>query len=169
VLQRQVDEYENEIRVLKDFKSPRRGPQGNRPGTPRRALTSVSDLASPKAGLDESISTGISLEATIFRPALQQALRESWKWKAAATSAVMSQLDPLPGPFSRETGREDDLIQLSSAISDARLKKASIRMVDLTNREKTPRAQFQESRAACLEASRQLETLALRFRGRMTM
>ena len=167
VLQRQVDEYENEIRVLKDFKAPKRGAPGGR--GPRRALTSVNDLASPKAGgQEDNTATGISLEATLFRPALQQALRESWKWKALATSSTLSRLTPLPGPFPLETGRQDDLHQLTCALSDVRMKKASVKLVDLTNSQKTPRQQLQESRASCLEASRKLETLAVRFRGRMT-
>lgn len=167
VLQVQVDEYEQEIRVLKDFKAPRRGAQGSS-RTPRRALTSVSDLAAPKVDLEEALSTGISLEATLFRPALQQALRESWKWKAAATSSAMSNLPPLLGPFLQETGREDDLKQLTAALTNVRMKKASVKLVDLSNRQKPPRTQLIESRAACREATRELETLALRFRGRMT-
>ena len=170
VLQRQVDEYESEMRVLKDFKTPtKRGQQGSRtPGTrtPRRMLSSGNEPGSPRPGTDDAPSTDYSLEATIFRPALQQALRESWKWKAAATSIALSDLPPLPVPFGAQSGTKDpdELIQLSSALSEARMQKASIKMVDLRNTEKTPRAQFQETRSACLEASRKLETLLLKIR-----
>lgn len=172
VLQRQVDEYEHEIRNLKDFKSPKKGSQVIR--TPRRSLThsltSVSDVPSAtKAGLDDSVSNSLSLEATLFRPALQQALRDSYKWKAVATSSTMSQLPPLPVPFPLQDHRgRDDLLQLSTAIADARLQKASIKMVDLRNRDKTPRAQLLETRQACLATSRRLETQARRCLGQMT-
>jgi hypothetical protein len=162
VLQRQVDEYEQEIRALKDFKSPtKRGQPGSR--TPRRAITSVSDVTSPRPGPDEAQSSSNSLEATIFRPALQQALRDSWKWQAVATSTTMSLLPPLPSP-STNRSRLDDLMQLTSAISDVRLQKASIRMVDLRSTQTTPREQLQETRNACLEASLRLESQVLRLR-----
>ena len=168
MLQRQVDEYEHEIRTLKDFKSPKKGSQVIR--TPRRSLTSVSDVPSAtKAGLDDSVSNSLSLEATLFRPALQQALCDSWKWKAVATSTTMSQLPPLPVPFPLQEDHRgrDDLFQLSTAIADARLQKASIRIVDLRNRDKTPRAQLLETRHACLATSRKLETQARRCLGQM--
>ena len=167
VLQRQVDEYENEIRALKDFKSPtgRRGAQGR---APRRALTSVNDLSATNESIEEALSTTLSLEATLFRPALQQALRETWKWKAAASSSALSNLSPLPGPFSTETKFDDDLSQLSAALRDVRMKKASVKLVDLANTKMSPSLQLQESRAASLTASRKLETLALRLGGRVT-
>ena len=171
MLQRQVDEYESEIRALKDFKTPtKRGQQGSRTPhtsrTPRRALSSGSDLASPRPGADDTPTSDYSLEATLFRPALQQALRESWKWKAAATSIALSDLPPLPVPFGALSGNKDadDLIQLTSALSAARLQKASIKMVDLRSTEKTPRAQFQETRIACMETSHTLENQLLRIR-----
>lgn len=166
VLQRQVDEYENEIRAMKDFKTPGRGLQTKR--TPRRALTSVADLASPSKGfLDENSSSDISLEATIFRPALQQALRDALKWKLEATTSCMNKLLPLPGPFVFNTEFESAFNQLSSAIRDERFKKATIKLVDLRSKNKAPRKQFQESKTQCRKAAQEVEAIAKRCRGLM--
>lgn len=159
VLQRQVDEYENEIRLLKDTA---KGGAG-RKGAPRRALTSISDIASNRS--DDSTSN-FSLEASLFRPALQEALQESWKWKAIATENVMSQLTPLPLPTQRSV-LNDDSILLNSALAQVRLQKASIKLIDLTNTDKAPRTQLRELRAASLAASQQLESVALRLRGNL--
>jgi hypothetical protein len=178
VMQRQVDEYENEIRVLKDFKSPtKRGQGGNR--TPRRSMTSVTDLSPHGRGSAEEaqVSSG-ALEAALFRPALQKALQEAAHWKAATTASSIFDLPPLPMlSGSRNVGEErksddfseavfDTLQQLSSALSSNRLEKASVRIVDLTNREKSPRFQLREHAARKAAASERLETLVLRSRGR---
>lgn len=159
VLQRQVDEYENEIRFLKD--SARGG--GGRKGAPRRALTSISDMASNRS---DDVSSNFSLEASLFRPALQEALRESWKWKAIATANAMSELSPLPLP-TQPSVLNDDSILLNSALVQSRLHKASVKLIDLTNKEKAPRTQLRELRAASLAASQLLESVALRLRGNL--
>lgn len=173
VMQRQVDEYEDEIRVLKDFKSPKRG-GGNR--TPRRSLTSVADLSSPRAsgGTEEMQVSSGALEAALFRPALQNALQEAAHWKATATASSILNLPPLPvvSPASTAstTGRSDEafnsLQQLSSALSSYRLEKASVKIVDLTNRNKSPRVQLREISARKAAAAERLETIVLRSRGR---
>ncbi len=155
VLQRQVDEYENEIRSLKDTA------KGGK-GTSRRAFTSTSDTVSNRS---DDIPSNFSLEASLFRPALQEALRESWKWKAIATTESLSQLVPLPLPIQPSI-LNDDLILLNSALVQSRLQKASIKLVDLTSTtEKAPRAQLREMRAASVAASQQLKSVALRLRG----
>lgn len=159
VLQRQVDEYENEIRSLKDTAK-----GGNRKGAPRRALTSISDMNTNRS--DSNLPSNLSLEASLFRPALQEALRESWKWKAIATANAMSQLAPLPIPNQRSV-LNDDSILLNAALVNSRLQKASVKLIDLTNKEKAPRAQLRELRAASLAASQQLENVALRLRGNL--
>jgi hypothetical protein len=153
VLQHQVDEYENEIRSLKDTAK-----GGGRKGAPRRALTSISDLSS-----NNRPDTNLSLEASLFRPALQEALRESWKWQAIATAKAMSELAPLPIPSTLKN--DDDSILLQTALVQSRLQKASVKLIDLTNTEKAPRTQLREMRAASRAASQQLESVALRLRG----
>lgn len=172
VLQRQVDEYENEIRVLKDFKSPKRGAAAR--GTPRRALTSISDLASPAgrggAVPEEANSNTGALEATIFRPALQQSLRETARWKSVAMSSALADLAPLPGytndslSQSKKDDTWDGIVQLNSALANYRLKMASVKLVDLTNKNKSARQQLRESKASCGEAVKDLEFVANRCR-----
>lgn len=174
VLQREVEMYENEIRALKDFKSPKRGAASNRT-TPRRATTSISDFSpNPRGTVDDSQSTS-ALEATLFRPALQQALQEAARWKASATAAAIMNLPPLPISSIRSgdaftSGNDvfsDDFIRLSSAIATFRIQKASVAMVDLTNSTKTPRAQLREMKARDAAASDGLETIVLRCRERI--
>jgi hypothetical protein len=167
VMQRQVDEYENEIRVLKDFKSPtKRGQGGNR--TPRRSMTTVADLSPHGRGSAEEaqVSSG-ALEAALFRPALHKALQEAAHWKAATTASSIFDLPPLPLPSGSRNVGDDSLQQLSSALSSYRLEKASVRIVDLTNREKSPRVQLREHATRKTAATERLETLVLRSRGRM--
>jgi hypothetical protein len=176
-MQRQVDEYENEIRVLKDFKSPtKRGQAASR--TPRRSSTT--DMSSPhgKGSFEEAQVSSGALEAALFRPALNKALQEAAHWKAATTASSIFDLPPLPMlSGSRNVGEErksddfseafDSLQQLSSALSSYRLENASVRIVDLTNREKSPRVQLREYAARKASASERLETVVLRSRGRM--
>jgi hypothetical protein len=174
-MQSQVDEYENEIRVLKDFKSPKRGQSGNR--TPRRSVTSVAEL-SPRVpggtGTDEMQVSSGALEAALFRPALQSALQEAAHWKAEATGSSILDLPPLPmlsvssavGGVNKTDEAFDSLRQLSNALSSYRLERASFKIVDLTNREKSPRVQLRESAARKAAASERLETIVMRARGR---
>ena len=166
VLQRQVDEYENEIRVLKDFKSPKRG--GASRGTPRRAMTSVGDFGSPQSRLvteEKQSNTGV-LEATLFRPALQQALEESAHWKSTASASLLD-LPPLPMPTSAKDETADDLYQLSTALADYRLELASIKLVDLSRKDKTPREQLRENKSRSLAATMNLESVFRRCRGKV--
>jgi len=146
-MQRQVDEYENEIRALKDFKSPGKG---SRNRTPRRAITSVADISSPygRSGTEETQTNTGALEATIFRPALQRALKDASKWKAASMASVLDDLPPLPSPARFSGGTKDaaeKLMELTSALADFRLEKASFSLVDLTRKDKSARAQLRES------------------------
>src|SRR3569832_146785 len=112
VLHRQVDEYENEIRALKDFKSP--GKSGRLRGTPRRALTSVADVSPYGRGITDetNMNTGV-LEATLFRPALQRALKEAAIWKASAVGESLANLPPLPSPTLPNTSGNDQNGELS--------------------------------------------------------
>ena len=174
MLQREVEMYENEIRALKDFKSPKRGSANNRT-TPRRATTSINDFSPNPRGTSDDYQSTTALEATLFRPALQQALEEAARWKASATAAAIMNLPPLlispafNGDLSA-SGNDlfsDDLIRLSSAIATTRIQKATVSIVDLTNKSKTPRVQLREMKARDAAASERLETIMLRFRGRI--
>jgi hypothetical protein len=179
VLQRQVDEYEDEIRILKDFKSPKRGGTGR---TPRRSPlppteTSTRGGRGATATENDSPTSVSALEAAIFRPALNKALQDASYWKAAYTGSLLKDLAPLPllpgYPSRDEESKATDvddahssLIQLSSALSHYRLSQASARIVDLTNKSKTARTQLGEQRAERREAIARLENIILRCRGR---
>lgn len=179
VLQRQVDEYENEIRALKDFKSPKRG--GGPRGSPRRAITSIADLASSGrgGGIEEPAvlaNTG-ALEATMFRPALQNALRDAARWKTVAVASALADLPPLPFTYTASSSNEllghgiesaaSEAIQLDSALSTYRLAMASVKLVDLTNPMKSPRQQLRESKAFSQVATQNLEFAVNRCRESM--
>jgi hypothetical protein len=167
VLQREVEMYENEIRTLKDFKSPKRGSQAVGRTTPRRSSTTIGELTpNPRGAADDSYSA-IAFEATLFRPLLQEALQETARWKAAATGTALLDLPPLPmSPLDGFTQRNDNLIYLSSAVANARIQKASMQLVDLTNTKRTPRAQLRDIKAKSAEISERLETIMLRCRER---
>jgi len=171
VMQREIEMYENEIRALKDFKSP--GKKGK--GTPRR---SMSDINSPNPrGVVEDPQNASALEATLFRPALQQALQEAARWKASATATAIMSLPPLPSLQTVPSlGGQDDLnsvvvhddwIRLNAAVSSARLEKASLTLISLTNPNKTPRAQLRELKAKNAAADQRLASVVIRCQGRM--
>lgn len=169
VLQRQVDEYENEIRLLKDMKTPKKG--ASRAG---RRSVGVSDystdrrLANSRGDAEETQSVVSSaavgaLEAALFRPALNSALRDAAKWKGKAIKSTLLELPPLSVSifdnttpttlFAQSNNNEeekkenddgksyhddDDMInskmfELRSALSDFRMELASIEVVDITN------------------------------------
>ena len=171
VMQREIEMYENEIRALKDFKSP--GKKGK--GTPRR---SASDIGSPNPrGSMEDPLNASALEATLFRPALQQALEEAARWKASATASAIMDLPPLPLQMTPSVAEQDglmkgalssdDWIRLTAAVSSVRLQKASLTLVDLTDTSKTPRAQLRELKAKTAAADRRLESVVMQCRGRI--
>jgi hypothetical protein len=164
VLQREVETYENEIRSLKDFKSPKRGSTTGSRTTPMKSTNVTMSLTPAYRGTEDNHSN-ISLEATLFRPALQQALQEAAHWKAAATGFTLFDLPLLPsstldlqvgGAFSSES------MLLSSALAKARIEKAVISLVDLRSKEKSPRVQLREMKARSAAISERLETAFLR-------
>lgn len=151
-MQRQVDEYEQEIRLLKDFKSPQRGSKR----TPRRALTSLSD----RGGMvEDSQHSASALEATFFRPALQKALDEASYWKGSAIADMLNSLPPLPSaPGAPPIDPvQEEVSNMLIAAASWRLTKSSYTLVDLTNKEKDPRLQLLEMNKACAVADARLE------------
>jgi hypothetical protein len=173
VLNRQVEEYENEIRALKDFKSPSKGSRTR--ATPRRAVTSVADsVSSPygRIGTDEAESSSGAVEATLFRPALQRAVKEAAYWRACVVRESLATLPPLPAVNTRceiesgETKEADEFVELTLALADYRIEMASTSIVDLTKRDKTPKVQLRESLARTQSASRRLHAVVRRCQAR---
>jgi hypothetical protein len=173
VLNRQVEEYENEIRALKDFKSPSKGSRSR--ATPRRAVTSVADSVSSPYGriaTDDAESSSGALEATLFRPALQRAVKEASYWRACVVRESLAFLPPLPAVNklreidSGEKDEADELVELTLALADYRVEIASTSIVDLTRRDKSPTIQLRESLARKQSASQRLHAVVRRCQSR---
>lgn len=161
VLHRQVEEYESEIRFLKDAKSPKARVRSR---TPRR---DYAELSGRRSGDDlQALATSANLgafEAAIFRPALHAARRDASRWKANATITTLLELPPLsvPGVPSigdeEKTAEEDNpLLQLSEALSNYRRETASVKVIDLSAT-KSSRAQFHETLMKKVNASNNLD------------
>jgi len=139
VLHRQVEDYESEIRFLKDAKSP--GPRV-RSRTPRRAYTGSGGME--RSGSTDSLQglgdgSSSAFEAALFRPALQAARRDAAQWKARATITTLLDLPPLhatqPANDGEEKTADEDanpFLELSSALSFYRKETASIKVVDIS-------------------------------------
>ena len=139
-MHRQVEEYESEIRFLKDAKSPkvrsrtpRRTPFTERLRERSRSGGSLSDME-----LDGHVA---AFEAALFRPALHAARRDAAQWKARATVSGLLELPPLSisgiSPVHQEEKQADEdfpgpLMELSSALANYRMETASVEVVDIT-------------------------------------
>lgn len=149
VLHRQVEEYESEMRFMKDTKSPSKA----RSRTPRRTFSQRDHSRSSESlqSLESEANTG-AFEAALFRPALQAARRDAAKWKASATISTLLELPALNVPaysnYNEEEKTADEdispFMQLTSALANYRTQTASIKVVDLTKPKpgKTPRSEL---------------------------
>jgi len=196
VLQRQVDGYENEIRFLKDTRSPKRpaitSPDVRRRATPERMRMTPTDKRrmipqrniggpSSRSLMDEMQVVGSSgavgaVEAVLFRPALHSALRDAAKWKGVAMKTTLLELPPLAVPVSSEEESKEALAssdaydnwsQLTSALSHYRMEQASCKVVDLSNREKSSRAHLRQMKAEKAMVAQRLDEAAASLRGHL--
>ncbi len=164
VLHRQVEEYESEIRFLKDAKSPSK----SMARAPRRAYTSDTLRESRSGGELQAMSSeahASAFEAALFRPALQAARRDAAHWRAKATINTLLELPPLTAPKwdEEKSADEDDIspiMQLSSALAMYRSETASIKVVDLTTQRKSPRAELYSMLRKKAAAAQQLDEAA---------
>ena len=141
-MHRQVEEYEGEIRFLKDAKSPR----AHRSRTPRRSYAEHLREQSKSGDNLQSMAVDFhagAFEAALFRPALQAARRDAAQWKAKATISTLLELPPLRVSGSTSTKSNDEektceeedtnpFLQLSSALSFYRKETASVKVIDLS-------------------------------------
>jgi len=116
----------------------------------------------------------VVLEATLFRPALQRALKEAAVWKSMVVHESLLKLTPLPTSWgSCATARveadhcPDALVELNLALASYRNEVASLSLIDLSRRDKNPRQQLQESLASKAVASRRLQSIVRRCRGQV--
>jgi len=165
VLHRQVEEYESEIRFLKDAKSPAKG------RTPRRSFAPERERVRSSEDLQAmgSEAQSVAFEAALFRPALQAARRDAAHWKAKATISTLLELPPLNVPKIQQeeekTPDDDDIspiFELSSALSNYLSQTASIKVVDVTKTSSTvsPRAELYSMVMKKASASQHLDEAA---------
>lgn len=163
VLHRQVEEYEGEIRFLKDAKSPTKG------RAPRRsfAVDGMRGAEGPNS-MGTEAHTG-AFEAALFRPALQAARRDAAHWRSKATILTLLELPPLHVPRGRpseeeKTGDDGDMgpsMELNSALANYRIHTASFKVVDLTKASaKSPRSELYSLLMKKAAASQQLDEAA---------
>ena len=172
VLHGQVDEYEREIRALKDPKSTKGRGAGSKK-TPKKGGAADFDLQSSLSKLGQgasadagggsgsSLAKTVALEAALFRPALSSARSEASAWKAKAIENSLMNLPPLnlPRPSVTDTGRLSEELTLAS--TEARLAKASFRVVDLTKKTgATSRIQLREELARTSDPIQRLDEAA---------
>jgi len=164
VMQSQVEEYEREIRSLKDNKSrgSRNAPNSARKGPSLDTDFSLSSLGigSPQKIRQDSGSLNLSLEAALFRPALRNAISDASMWKSKAVSDKLRQLPPISRTSARNIA--DISIQrklLSLASADVRLVKANIGIVKLDDTQSSNRSCLKNERRRAATAIQRLESV----------
>jgi dynactin 1 len=156
VLQQQVDDYEAELRSMKDPKSPK--PRLTTGSTPRRNHSVREQRSMDFTSQVEVSPAAISaLQATLFRPIMESIRRDAASWK---TNAVVSSIENLPPlPLSGHSLTHDipsGLPSFESARSSLRLERAAYRLVDLSS-PKSSRTQYIESLSSVLKAESKLK------------
>lgn len=168
VVHRQVEEYENEIRFLRDAKTPSKVVRSR---TPRRSFGTEPSIREHSRSGDnlqalEEENMG-AFEAALFRPALQAARRDAAQWKAKATVTTLLQLPPLnvsvPSSHKGEEKVADEdgnpWMELSAALFNYQQETASVKLVDITGQRdgRSPRVQLREMKMRKAVASDQLD------------
>jgi len=147
-MQKQAEEFEKEIRSLKDKSRSFRGVRtaGSRvtskknPMDLEATLNQLSQAAGSKSAVSsrDVLLESISLETALFRPALSSAVQSASYWKRKAMGSSLSKLAPLNIPVEARRNTEE----LALARNEARLVKASFSIVDLCNNDISSRAQL---------------------------
>jgi len=114
VMQKQAEEYDKEIRSLKDKSRPSRGVRtaGGRVTPKKSSMDLEATLnqlgqatGSKSAGLSsrDVLLESISLETALFRPALSSAVQSANYWKTKAMGSALSKLAPLNVPIAAQS------------------------------------------------------------------
>lgn len=167
VMQQQADEYEKEIKSLKDkSRTPRVARQTSGRITPQKQSSSLDlDLfgSATKPGGASSrdiMLESISLETALFRPALASATQSASYWKAQSMGSALSKLPPLNVRLKSHQvkGCAQEVIL---ARNEVRLAKASVSIVDLSKTDISPRNQLNEQKQKELTAESRLHDATL--------
>jgi hypothetical protein len=190
VMEQQAEEYENQIRSLKD-KNPTSRSRLRQSVTPKKPIdieAAINQLGTgSKSGGTSSrdvLLESISLETALFRPALRSATQSANYWKAKAMESALSKLKPLNVPvkastmpsfigdsFTGDLQKREELLrfeeEMALACNELRLVKASVGIVDLS-KAKDESAQIQLSKEVQKEsaAEARLYNVAKCFSGR---
>ena len=162
VMQQQVDDYELEIRMLKDPKSPKaRMSMGS---SARRSLA-IPDVKRGEiaSGVDASPAAIAALQATLFRPAMDSIRCDAAVWKGIAVAEDIVSLPPLSLHDSAPTDARskgdsswnDAVSSFEAARAALRLEKSSFRLIDLTV-DASARSQLLEALSRVTVAEEQL-------------
>eukprot|EP00956_Cyclotella_meneghiniana_P032488 scaffold89698_cov73-Cyclotella_meneghiniana.AAC.1 len=167
VMQQQADEYEKEIKSLKDkSRTPRVARQASGRITPKKQSSALDiDLfgsaTKPGGSSSRDITLeSISLETALFRPALASATQSASYWKAQSMGSALSKLPPLNVHLEsqRAKGCAKELVL---ARNEVRLAKASVSIVDLSKTDISPRSQLKELKQKELIAESRLHDATL--------
>jgi len=171
VLQTQVDEYEREIRTLKD---PQRGKnkRGGGSASSRKSATLETDfsLSNLSAGSSQRSSHDVKsglVEAALFRPALRSARSDASVWKS---KSIVDTLQKLPSLVAIPKVEDENLLthrqQLLMASADLRKRKALVSIVDLGGEkyDSSARLQFRDEKEKVTIAVRKLQEVSSSIR-----
>jgi len=137
VLQTQVDEYEREIRSLKELdrtKTPGKRRTPGRKGVSFDTDFSLSKLgaATPQRLPQDTLMKSISLESAFFRPSLRAARVEISTWKSKAIKDQLFKLPPLSVTTPLLTDMSNIFESVIRAEAELRKAKASVQIVDIS-------------------------------------
>ncbi|KAL7481026.1 hypothetical protein ACHAW6_006708, partial [Cyclotella cf. meneghiniana] len=188
VMQQQAEEYEKEIRTLKDkSRTPRVSRQASGRLTPKKSSAIDMESTLSQFGQGSGAKVGgvssrdlllesISLEAALFRPALASATRSASYWKAQSMGSALSKLAPLNLHKSRDVSnletvgvRDGDVYseksrlveEVNLAKNEVRLAKASFSIVDLSKTDISSRRQLNEQKQKVRSAECRLHDATL--------
>ncbi len=172
VLQTQVEEYEREIRSLKD---PQKGKGRRAPGSARKGATpdsrnfSLSSLGSVTGSSQyapsQDVSTGL-IETAFFRPALHSARADAAVWKSKTLAEALLKLPPLSATIG--TGISDlkcEKQRLLRANAELRRRRASVSIIDIGNGlDNSSMLRFKEERQNVTNAIEMLQDVSSSIR-----
>ena len=164
VVQSQVDEYEKEIRLLKD---PQRGRGRRTPGSSKKSSTTESIFSPSKVGSSQKgyvpsdVVTG-AVEAAIFRPALHSARSDASVCKSKTVADMLMKLPPLLGNVEAEvmSNMKTQKHKLFIASAELRRRKSSISVVDINGTDLNSRIRFKEERQMTTLAMERLQEVS---------
>jgi dynactin 1 len=154
VMEQQADEYQREIRALKEkSRTPRVSRQTSGRITPKKSTSAV-DLeatinqfgSANKAVVASSrdlMLESISLETALFRPALASATKSASYWRAQSVGHALSKLTPL-NMQTRSQPDKDSIEEVDLARNAVRLAKASFSLAEISNTGVLTRSQLND-------------------------